>query len=189
MTQIIQNYSSLKEYTHNVKHNPQILKPKSCEECGCLHFWLNGTYPRKISGRDQDKKAQEPIDILRFKCSRCKQSYSIIPSPIALYRWYLWCLQLQVLLSLLQGASFYAVAKEYAISRDTASRWYHWLISSFKQFQLALCAEYPQFAVFNDTEAILFYRDLLRWRDLSQLAQFWHAENLLIPYQWRRANE
>ena len=189
MTQIIKDYSSVQDYTYHVRYNPELLKPQVCQNCGCHHFWQNGYYQRKISGRDQHKSNRDPIDIIRFKCSRCKQTYSIMPSPIALYRWYFWCFQLQVLLLLLQGISVNAVAKQYAISRDTASRWYLWLMHSFEVFHMSLCAGHPYYARFTNDQMILFYQDLLNWRDLSQLALFWHSRDLLVPYQWRHANE
>jgi hypothetical protein len=97
MAQIIKNCTSLKKYQQTVKNNPEDLKPTSCDICGCNHIWCNGLYKRSISGRDKERSKAEPVDILRFKCSKCKNHYSVLPSLIPLLRWYLWCMQQWIL--------------------------------------------------------------------------------------------
>ena len=42
---------------------------------------------------------------------------------------------------------------------------------------------------YNDAFKATSLPNLLNWRDLSQLALFWHTRDLLVPYQWRHANE
>ena len=78
MAQIIKNCTSLEKYQQTVKNNPEDLKPTSCDICGCNHIWCNGLYKRSISGRDKERSKAEPVDILRFKCSKCKNHYSVL---------------------------------------------------------------------------------------------------------------
>jgi transposase-like protein len=134
MAQIIKNYTSLEKYEQDVKYNPEGLKPSTCKECGCNNIWCNSFYERAVSGRCANRQKADPIAILRFKCSRCKNHYSVLPSIIPLLRWYLWCMQQWVLSMVLNGYSMQKAAKEAEVNRKTVSRWYHWLKNKFKIF-------------------------------------------------------
>ena len=126
MAQIIKNYTSLKKYHQDVNNNPEELKPNNCS-CGCRHIWYNGLYQRSVSSRDKDKQKANPVSILRFKCSQCKNHYSVLPSIIPLFRWYLWCMQQWVLTMILNGFSMQKAAESAGINRRTVSRWSSWL--------------------------------------------------------------
>ena len=132
MAQIIKNYTSLEKYEQDVEYNPEGLKPSTCKECGCNNIWCNSFYERAVSGRCANRQKADPIAILRFKCSRCKNHYSVLPSIIPLLRWYLWCMQQWVLSMVLNGYSMQKAAKEAEVNRKTVSRWYHWLKNKFK---------------------------------------------------------
>jgi transposase-like protein len=175
MAQIIKSYTTLEKYQETVKHNPEELKPNNCDRCGCGHVWQNGLYERAISGRDRNKQKAEPVEILRFKCSRCKNHYSVLPSIIPLLRWYLWCMQEWVLSMVVNGYSIQRVAKVAKIARRTVSRWYCWLNDKFKIICNTLCQ-----SKINQYQGD--FSSLLSCHDLSNIAEILHQEKILIPY-------
>lgn len=179
MVQIIKNYTSLKKYQQTVKNNPEDLKPISCDICGCNHIWCNGLYKRSISGRNKERSKAEPIDILRFKCSKCKNHYSVLPSLIPLLRWYLWCMQQWVLSMILEGFSKSKAAETANIDRRTVSRWYSWLSTKCKIICNTICQANTSFKKYYSLKTFL---SLFLYHNLSKITEILHQEKLLIPY-------
>ena len=178
MVQIIKTYISLKKYQEDVTHNPEGLKPSNCA-CGCRHIWCNGLYERAISGRDKGKQKADSVSILRFKCSRCENHYSVLPSIIPLLRWYLWCMQQWVSSMVLNGFSMQKAAEAAGINRRTVSRWRCWLTDKFKIIYNILCQ--------SNANNIRHQREkdfssLFQWHQLSHIAEILHQEDLLVPY-------
>ena len=178
MAQIIKNYTSIKKYHQDVNHNPEELKPDNCS-CGCSHIWYNGLYKRSVSGRDKDKQQADPVSILRFKCSQCKNHYSVLPSIIPLFRWYLWCMQQWVLSMILNGFSKKKAAESAGINRRTVSRWSSWLTDKFKMICNILCESNANFTQYQSEKDFL---SLFHLHDLSKIAELLHQEKLLVPY-------
>ena len=179
MAQIIKNYTSLEKYEQDVKYNPEGLKPSACKECGCNNIWCNSFYERAVSGRCANRQKADPIAILRFKCSRCKNHYSILPSIVPLLRWYLWCMQQWVLSMVLNGCSMQKAAKEAEVNRKTVSRWYHWLKNKFKIICNILCQSNTNSIQYHDQKN---FSSLFCWGQLSHIAEFLHQEDSLVPY-------
>ena len=179
MAQIIKKYTSLKKYQQDVSHNPEELKPTNCNACGCKHIWCNGFYERAISGRDKDKQKADPVGILRFKCSECKNHYSVLPSIIPLFRWYLWCMQQWALSMVLNGFSMQKDAEAAGINRRTVSRWCCWLNDKFKIICNVLCQYNTNSIHYNSKEDFL---SLFHWHHLSHITELLHQEKLLVPY-------
>jgi hypothetical protein len=178
MAQIIKNYTSIKKYYQDVNHNPEELKPDNCS-CGCSDIWYNGLYKRAVSGRDKDKQQANPVSILRFKCSQCKNHYSVLPSIIPLFRWYLWCMQQWVLSMILNGFSMKKAAESAGINRRTVSRWSSWLINKFKMICNIMCESDANFIQYQSEKDFL---SLFHLHDLSKIAELLHQEKLLVPY-------
>ncbi len=179
MVQIIKNYTSLKKYQQTVKNNPEELKPNSCDICGCNNIWCNGLYERSISSRDKERNISEGVDILRFKCSKCKNHYSVLPSLIPLLRWYLWCMQQWVLSMILGGFSKSKAAEAANIDRRTVSRWYSWINNKWKIIYNTICQVNTNFKKYYSLKT---FSSLFIYHNLSNIAEILHQENLLIPY-------
>ena len=81
----------------------------------------------------------------RFKCSQCKNHYSVLPSIIPLFRWYLWCMQQWVLTMILNGFSMQKAAESAGINRRTVSRWSSWLTDKFKMICNIMCESNTNF--------------------------------------------
>lgn len=180
MAQIIKEYRSLEQYQQTVHFNPDALKPDQCDHCGCEHLWCNGQYERAISGRDKNKTKAEAIDILRFKCSRCRIHYSVLPSIVSLLRWYLWCMQQWVLLMVLNGYSFCKASQIAGIDRRTVARWYAWLQDKFQMIYQLVCHLDSRFIHHNTLND--FYLSLFIFHSLSRLAAVLHQNKILVPY-------
>ena len=179
MSQIIKKYTSLNQYRQDVAHNPEELKPANCDACGCNDIWCNGLYERAISGRDKDRQKAEPVDILRFKCSRCKSHYSVLPSIIAILRWYLWCMQQWVLSMVLTGFSMQKAAEAACINRRTVSRWRCWLGDKFRIIHNILCQSNSNNIQYQREKDFL---SLFQRYQLSHIVEILHQEKLLVPY-------
>jgi len=180
MTQIIKEYGTVNQYRDDVKYHPENLKPQACDNCGCNHFWKNGDYERAITGRDKDKSNSEVVDIIRFKCSFCHENYSVLPSMIPLFRWYLWCMQQWVLLLVLNGYSFYKAARVSGVDRRTVSRWFYWLKDKYKIIYHTMCQldkNLSKYYLIKD-----FYSSLFSCHHLSKISMYLHQYNLLVPY-------
>ena len=180
MTQLIKEYATIDQYNQDVKEYPDNLKPKECNNCGCHHFWFNGHYERAISGRDQNKNHFDNVYIIRFKCSRCHDHYSILPSIIPLLRWYLWCMQQWVILLVLNGYSFYKAARTARVDRRTVSRWYYWLEAKYKIIYHTMC--HLNKTLSKHYRMKNFYLSLFAYHHLSKVSMYLHQYNLLVPY-------
>ena len=184
MTQIIAEYSSIKDYMHDAKNNPSILQPDYCEDCGSRTFSLNGFYPRKSEGRGKDVDIKNgSLEIRRFRCSgpsrSCSKSYSILPSLIPPLRWYLWCLQQFVLALFIIGVSIHQIVQQIRASRSTITRWINWAKAKWERFCNELMVESTWLC--KASRFAQFYRLLFERWTLSEVMCKLYGLGLAIP--------
>lgn len=108
---IVAGITTLKQYLNVISEDTESLRPERCIHCGLAQLQHHGHYDRKPDRRRLNQHSLNPVPILRFYCRGCNRTCSVLPECIPPHRWYLWCVQQQVLMALLSGHSLRAVAK------------------------------------------------------------------------------
>ena len=143
MALIIPAIRSLVEHTKMLQTNPEAYRPESCPYCGKAGLWCHGHYFRQA---DRDKPSREslnPVPILRFQCSHCERTCSVLPECIPPRRWYLWAVQQTVLALLLSGCSIRNLSTQVRPSWRTIKRWHARWEECFALYSLHLRNLFP----------------------------------------------
>jgi transposase-like protein len=179
MAHIVAGIVTLIQYLAVLKNEPKMLRPERCPSCGKFHPWIHGSYPRKADRSCDGDEFLNPIIILRFYCSGCGKTCSILPECIPSRRWYLWQVQESALLLLLAGKSINLTAKEVGPSRSTIRRWLDRFNEQLSLHKDALCklfADFGRFAGFSN-----FWKACLQQITLAQAMRLCHADRVLVP--------
>lgn len=100
-------------------------RPTVCPSCGHQTLHRHGKYSRCVYTEDQ----RVPITVLRFLCTACRRTISILPDFIGRHQQISWAMQEQVCAACDNGLSMQKTAATVApptgpISPRTVSRWW-----------------------------------------------------------------
>ena len=179
MAHIVSEIVTLIQYLSVLKNNLETLRPDRCASCGKLHPWIHGGYSRKADRFCDGNKFLNPVTVLRFYCSGCGKTCSVLPECISPRRWYLWEVQQTVLVLLLSGKSICATARETALSRSTISRWLDRFKKQFHFHRDSLCKLFPDLG--RLARFIDFWLACFKQVPLAQAMRLCHADGVLVP--------
>lgn len=131
----------LEQHLKTIQLTPEVYRPECCPSCGKGGIWCHGNYSRKPDRFSSGAESLNPIPILRFRCSNCGKTCSVLPECLPPRFWYLWCIQQRVLIELLMGKSLREVNQTHRPSRSTCRRWWLRLKDRFLIQRDALCAQ------------------------------------------------
>jgi len=143
MPRILPDIDNLTQHLRLLIIEPERYRPACCLLCNSPFPWAHGSYLRYPDRKSPSKDSLNPIPIPRYLCSDCGKTFSCLPMCIPPRRWYLWKVQQEVLMLVIQGVSFSKIEEACLPSRVTVSRWWQWLKSMFASHRLHLCAQYP----------------------------------------------
>jgi transposase-like protein len=170
MREILADILDTKGYLENfdaqkAKIDSKKVRCPNCGHGGCSH---HGQYMRKPPKRGDGEVSndpeyeEKPIPILRFRCLHCRRTFSHLPQYLPIARHYAWDTQAEALLAYFTLGSYWAVAKQLGIDRNTIRRW----VRGFKR----------QFIQHSDVLRP-FFRELIGYaQDWVDFWQTWLAE-------------
>jgi len=122
---IIAGIASLTQYVHVYSEPEQatLKKPSCCPHCHHNILWNHGSYPRNPDRKGSLTKTLNPILIPRYRCAKCRRTFSALPEFLPPKRWYDWPAQQEALQGYLNGKSYRQLASSMSPSRSTLSRW------------------------------------------------------------------
>jgi len=168
---------SLEQYQNELSQAGHKFRPKRCPNCQRSALRAHGHYNRKA---DRSRNANlNPIQILRFYCPKCRRTCSVLPECIPQKRWYLWQDQEQCLLACFNGCSMAAIARDLLPSRQTITRWLHWVTDRFKEFRPDLSSRFPVLGY--ESEVLDWWKRLLGKIRLSKAMVILHGIGVNIP--------
>jgi len=173
MRNIIPEISSLVQY---LLIRDDLTYTASCANCGSKHVHKHGCYLRKA---DRESRQLNPIPIQRFKCCDCGKTCSVLPECISPKRWYLWKIQQAVLLSVLLGKSYRAIAKELAPSRRTIGRWVGRLKEQFSVYADCLKSFHSALGYFDNFKE--FWQECFDLWPLSKIMLILNNAGVVVP--------
>ncbi len=138
MTCIVSEIHSLLQHLEALKQNSEVYRQERCPCCGKSGVWRHGHYHRKSIRNGLEEGLSNPIQILRFFCSFCKKTHSVLPECLPPDRWYLWSIQQLIFIKLLAGESFCKASGSLLVSRSTCRRWWQRLKDQFLRHADAL---------------------------------------------------
>ena len=179
MRPIVLDILHLVQHIKYLKEDPECYRPEYCCHCGRVGLWKHGSYPRKPDRQGQKGNNLNPIPILRFYCSQCHRTCSVLPECIPPRRWYLWAEQQAVLLLHLAGSSQRAISLEQGPSRSTIGRWARSLQERHAEFSSALKARFSELGY--TASFIDFWKRCLKQMALSRAMYYLNDAQLAIP--------
>jgi hypothetical protein len=165
----------LTQHLTMLKENPNHYRSKFCLHCGRAGVWNHGHYDRK-----SDRSGElNPISILRFFCSHCRKTHSVLPECIPPKRWYIWDIQQSVLFKIISGESMRAVSRSEQPGLSTCKRWVKQFKNQFSKQRDSLCARVNEFARLVDFKG--FWKNCLNQISLSQAMLLCNQAGVSIP--------
>jgi len=173
MRNIIPDILTLVQYFELLSKSRSIWR---CHNCGSRQSWKHGCYCRKA---DRDGQNLNPVPIQRLKCCGCGKTYSVLPECIPPRRWYLWKSQQDVLLLILSGESYSAIARKVLPSRSTISRWISHFKAKARDYADCLRSFHSELGRFDKFKA--FWQECLKLWPLSKLMLNLNNAGVIIP--------
>lgn len=167
MRNIIANIMSLMQHLNE----PFLMPEMNCQICGSNKFHKHGCYYRKSE--------RQTIPIKRFKCVNCGHTFSVLPECMPPRRWYLWKTQEAILLMVLSGESYRAIAKKTQPARSTVARWIKQLKERTRGYMDHLKSLYPTLGYLSDFK--LFWQKILDVLPLSKIMLSLNNAGLIVP--------
>ena len=155
-----------------------LLKPDACPQCGKAGLWYHCHYTRKAA-RLPENKALNPIPIYRFYCPCCQKTCSVLPECIPPRRWYMWCIQVQVLQQVILGRSINATSKAAKVSRRTCQRWFQRWTDSWLQHTHALRTYWRSLGQYQTFGT--FWQAALKQEPFSKAMRLCHEQGVIVP--------
>ena len=179
MTFILAGVQTLLQHHHHLHTQPEDYRPERCQQCGRSGLWCHGSYTRKANRRGLERDSEAPVLIPRYRCPACGSTCSCLPEAIPARRHYLWDIQQQVLLLLLNGLSLNQVAQRVVPSRHTIRRWWQRLRQRFALDASLLRSDFPDLG--RATGFGPFWRACLAQMRLSEAMVVVHRFGAIIP--------
>ena len=183
MSFILPGIISLIQYLETLQKAPESYRPERCPHPDCHHvgLWCHGCYTRKPDRKDLGEPSLNPVPILRFFCSECGCTCSVLPECIPPRSWYLWQVRQVIFLLLLAGNSLnHTLATNGSrVSRTTIKRWWLRFNDCFVSFSLNLLPHFPclgRQAGFSE-----FWKACLALHPLSSAMRLLHEEGVCVP--------
>jgi hypothetical protein len=177
MVHILSDILSLEQYFIVLKTNPKALHPEYCPHCCFIGLSYHGFYTRKSDRSNEG--LLNPIPILRFFCSSCRQTCSVLPECISPQRWYVWGVQEKVLSKLLKRQSVRSVSIQEGPTRSTCRRWFAWLQEKMALYRAALCSFLSELGRTVSLED--FWETCLGLMPFSKAMRLCHFAGVMIP--------
>jgi hypothetical protein len=180
MVVIIADILSLAQHLELLKNEPEQYRPQSCIHCGRANVWCHGCRYRKADrGNNYLASSLNPIKILRFYCSVCGHTCSVLPECIPPHRWYLWDIQQAVLLLVLSGYCINKISQSLSPSRWTCRRWVERLTEQFNLHAFHLKTKWSWLGNYFSLQT--FWSTCLERMRLSSAMLFLNEANVSIP--------
>lgn len=179
MRNIISAITPLLQYLNLLSDHSENCRPSHCPHCGRGGLWGHGYYERKSDRESSGENNLNPIRILRFYCSYCKQTCSALPECIPPRRWYLWEIQQRVLQMMFVGTSANNISQSELPSRWTISRWMKSLKSKFDEFASCLKSGFAWLGYYSDFTD--FWQACFAQMPLSQVMLFLNNQGVIVP--------
>jgi len=176
---ILAGILSLIQHNNLLQSNTEVFRPAQCPTCGKSGLWHHGHYDRKADYEHVGSGSLNPVAILRFYCSHCQKTCSVLPECIPPRRHYPWLIQQAVLLLVLQGLSPELISDKTRPSRWTIRRWLHRLKVQFLKHAHHLRSLEPSLGRFS--ELIEFWSTVLKRLPLSHAMLNLNNAGVLIP--------
>jgi transposase-like protein len=176
---ILAGVQTLLQHIHHIHTQPEDYRPDRCTHCGKNGLWCHGSYSRKANRRGLERDIEAPVSIPRYRCPECGGTCSCLPEAVPPRRHYLWDVQQQVLLLLLNGLSLNKATQRLAPSRHTIRRWWQRLKQRFTLDASLLRSDFP---VLGRTPTFdEFWRACLARMRFSQAMLVVHRSGAAIP--------
>ena len=181
MFSIAPNFQTLESYVNHInQYGSAGLRPSKCGHCGKSGMRSHGSYDRKADRDNHGKESLNPVAILRFLCTNCKHTCSVLPECIPPHRWYLWAKQQIVLVLAILRRSFRYIATQVVPGRTSVSRWIHRFKEMFTLHALPLRSRYPSLGI-NADNFITFWKACLELMSLAHAMFLVHRSGEIIP--------
>ena len=172
---------SLEEHFNALETNPDAYRPECCPNCSKAGLWCHGCYFRQSDRENPGSQSLNPIPILRFFCSHCGKTCSVLPECIPPRRWYLWVVQEAALTFFAFGYSILQVTKnaEQYPCRLTHKRWRQAWEEQFKKHRLHLRSYVSDLGYHTGFQS--FWQACLSRMQLSHAMLFLNQRGVVVP--------
>ena len=180
MALILPGILSLVHHLQVIQTAPGLYRPEKCPKCNKAKPWCHGCYTRKADRSDMDDSLG-PIPILRFFCSACSSTCSVLPECIPPRSWYPWEVRQIILLLLLADTSINRTKAKNGsrACRQTICRWWRQFRECFSLYSFHLLTYFPWLGRYPKfTE---FWRACLNKMALSRCMFILSKEGVCVP--------
>jgi transposase-like protein len=176
---ILPGVTGLLQHLKHLTDNLNIYRPEFCPHCGMAGLWCWGYYYRKPDRHSDSSSSLNPIPIPRFFCSHCGRTMSVLPECVAPRRWYMWLIQQDVLLQILQGKSFRQISNSVLVARSTCRRWRNRFKDKYLLHGSTLRNYYPELGYQENFNS--FWPACFQKISLSKAMLLCHQSGVQIP--------
>ena len=144
MARMLPGIETVEQHQEQLRDNADSYRPDCCPHCGMGGLHCHGHYERNAPRGEGLAFSLRSLFIPRFYCPKCRGTCSRLPACLSPRRQYWWAAQQVVLMPLMTGVSFRAVARSLWPSRRTIGRWWQWLMADFDTHSLHLRSRFPE---------------------------------------------